>query len=249
MPALAELTPCAHPLLLTPRPAGLLPAGQGAEAAGRHCGRHCAAAGHRACPGAHPVSSGVSCVRARQVQRRPARRSQASCWNGIECWAGGAGSQAGSCRRRAEQPDVEQLSATVPARSGWHNVPRWLGQLGAAASTTAASGPSAAAMAPATPAAVPAARWSMQKGFVPLPKSNNPERQQSNLDVFRQALAHCMGTAAVCCFRTRSGSVCGGAAQGGEHAQLAASWHHSAHSCRRLAAVVEQCIDSGRAMI
>ncbi|PSC75258.1 Aldo keto reductase [Micractinium conductrix] len=28
-------------------------------------------------------------------------------------------------------------------------------------------------------------RWSMQKGFVPLPKSNHPERQQTNLDVFR----------------------------------------------------------------
>ena len=31
----------------------------------------------------------------------------------------------------------------------------------------------------------PACSWSMQKGFVPLPKSNHPERQQTNLDVFR----------------------------------------------------------------
>lgn len=28
-------------------------------------------------------------------------------------------------------------------------------------------------------------RWSLQKGFVPLPKSNSPDRQRSNLDVFR----------------------------------------------------------------
>jgi diketogulonate reductase-like aldo/keto reductase len=28
-------------------------------------------------------------------------------------------------------------------------------------------------------------RWSLQKGFVPLPKSVNPERQRTNLDVFR----------------------------------------------------------------
>ena len=28
-------------------------------------------------------------------------------------------------------------------------------------------------------------RWSLQKGFVPLPKSNHAERQRTNLDVFR----------------------------------------------------------------
>ena len=28
-------------------------------------------------------------------------------------------------------------------------------------------------------------RWSVQKGFVPLPKSTHPDRQRSNLDVFR----------------------------------------------------------------
>lgn len=28
-------------------------------------------------------------------------------------------------------------------------------------------------------------RWSLQKGLVPLPKSNNPDRQRSNLDVLR----------------------------------------------------------------
>jgi diketogulonate reductase-like aldo/keto reductase len=27
-------------------------------------------------------------------------------------------------------------------------------------------------------------RWSLQKGYVPLPKSVNPERQKSNVDVF-----------------------------------------------------------------
>ena len=27
-------------------------------------------------------------------------------------------------------------------------------------------------------------RWSLQKGFIPLPKSSNAQRQQSNLDVF-----------------------------------------------------------------
>ena len=27
-------------------------------------------------------------------------------------------------------------------------------------------------------------RWSLQKGFVPLPKSTRPERQAANLDVF-----------------------------------------------------------------
>ena len=30
-------------------------------------------------------------------------------------------------------------------------------------------------------------RWSVQKGFVPLPKSTHPDRQRSNLDVFRCA--------------------------------------------------------------
>lgn len=28
-------------------------------------------------------------------------------------------------------------------------------------------------------------RWSLQKGYVPLPKSNHAERQRTNLDVFR----------------------------------------------------------------
>lgn len=40
----------------------------------------------------------------------------------------------------------------------------------------------------ATPAQV-LIRWSMQKGFVPLPKSNSPERQKSNLDVYRFELS------------------------------------------------------------
>ena len=31
-------------------------------------------------------------------------------------------------------------------------------------------------------------RWSLQKGFVPLPKSNHAERQRLNLDVFRWGL-------------------------------------------------------------
>ena len=32
-------------------------------------------------------------------------------------------------------------------------------------------------------------RWSLQSGFIPLPKSSNPERQRENLDVFRFELA------------------------------------------------------------
>ena len=35
-----------------------------------------------------------------------------------------------------------------------------------------------------SPALLPC-RWSLQKGFVPLPKSNHAERQRANLDVFR----------------------------------------------------------------
>ncbi len=32
-------------------------------------------------------------------------------------------------------------------------------------------------------------RWSVQKGFVPLPKSVNPKRQAANLDIFSFSLA------------------------------------------------------------
>lgn len=38
-------------------------------------------------------------------------------------------------------------------------------------------------------------RWSLQKGFIPLPKSSKPERQKENLDVFEFELdAEDMGT-------------------------------------------------------
>lgn len=39
----------------------------------------------------------------------------------------------------------------------------------------------------------PLCSWSLQKGYVPLPKSNHVERQRANLDVFR-----CAGNCAGC---------------------------------------------------
>lgn len=51
-------------------------------------------------------------------------------------------------------------------------------------------------------------RWSLQQGFIPLPKSSNPDRQRSNLDVYSFELNDRDMEVRLLCICTEARNIC-----------------------------------------